>query len=610
MSDIAVVDKGSDVSIGQCQAYANTASHAAERAEQIENSMDEVLVNAQTATKLASSAATAAKTAADDANKAAVTIDTKADKVPGGYLSVEGITMILHGSVIIDCFGDSTTYGYNSVINGQVSEPAPAALQRVLRAYYNHTATITVNNKGVSGETTTERLTTFVADMAASIATIVFINYGLNDLVALTPAQFKANLTELVKIAQTAGKKVVLETSNFTLYNPANATNTGSGRMNINPLFAEITRIVAKEMNLMLVDNFKLTAGLLDGQTSDSYGLLADGVHPSQAMYSYKGTQMAKAVIPTPKIYGEQKLLGLSPYCIVQDVTQVGTYDEAATKIVTVASKFSFFFDVKCEGLDIYAALCLNQLLSPNVTIKVDGSLVNTISCVESSVPVGGHIMDHEILIVSNVSKGCHIIEIDGGSGAIECQYLRFKYTYESLIDEMLLSGTGSAPQGSGHKLLYPRLRMYSPTINEQISIFRDFPIPRTKPFEIIFDANLATFDGICLFTLPVKYANTTSVVAFLGVMLYLNTSGYPCFAEGSWGAFKQNTTIIATNYAGVKHNYRILYANNNFYLFIDGVQVGTAFTINSNCWGGFLGLHRNQQAGTIMEITNVSFSY
>ncbi|PHE66735.1 hypothetical protein COF77_31590, partial [Bacillus wiedmannii] len=96
--------------------------------------------------------------------------------------------MAAGNAVVIDCFGDSTYWGLlASVIGGgRADTPAPAMLQTILQSYYGNFA-ITVNNKGVSGNHTTNALRTFENDIKNSIAQIVYINYGLNDLTGANP---------------------------------------------------------------------------------------------------------------------------------------------------------------------------------------------------------------------------------------------------------------------------------------------------------------------------------------------------------------------------------------------------------------------------------------
>ncbi|PHE66734.1 SGNH/GDSL hydrolase family protein, partial [Bacillus wiedmannii] len=96
--------------------------------------------------------------------------------------------MAARNSVIIDCFGDSTYWGLlaSAIGGGRADIPAPTMLQTILQYYYGNFA-ITVNNKGVSGNHTTNALRTFENDIKNSIAQIVYINYGLNDLTGANP---------------------------------------------------------------------------------------------------------------------------------------------------------------------------------------------------------------------------------------------------------------------------------------------------------------------------------------------------------------------------------------------------------------------------------------
>src|SRR5699024_1408957 len=93
--------------------------------------------------------------------------------------------------------------------------------QRTVRDYYDNNA-LTVVNKGLSGDGTNNRITTWDSDMASSTADIIYMNYCINDAKgsnsSLNPKidgfEYRNNLIEMVRIARKHNKIIVMETPN------------------------------------------------------------------------------------------------------------------------------------------------------------------------------------------------------------------------------------------------------------------------------------------------------------------------------------------------------------------------------------------------------------
>ena len=131
-------------------------------------------------------------------------------------------------SITLAAYGDSTIFG--ATTNGtaagpqpgadgslvtQVAEPAPAALQRLLVAKFG--PVVTVQNHGISGTTCADWLNgtggvplPWKAEMNLSRADIVLICLGIND----NPTAFQDQYEEMVHVAESAGKRIVIQTPN------------------------------------------------------------------------------------------------------------------------------------------------------------------------------------------------------------------------------------------------------------------------------------------------------------------------------------------------------------------------------------------------------------
>ena len=185
--------------------------------------------------------------------------------------------------LLIEAYGDSTTLGI-SCINNECRENkgnAVAYLQDELRAKFGDA--VTVSNLGLGGTMATQLyagtdrspVVPWPDRMKLSRARIVMINYGINEVVQnQTPKQFYDVETALVKAALTNGKLPVLATSNPVL----------GGRFNVRvAMMARMTRRVAKEQNVPLIDQFEYVSALPDWQRG-----MSDGAHPNASLYKLK----------------------------------------------------------------------------------------------------------------------------------------------------------------------------------------------------------------------------------------------------------------------------------------------------------------------------------
>ncbi|TDN70085.1 SGNH/GDSL hydrolase family protein [Paraburkholderia sp. BL10I2N1] len=195
--------------------------------------------------------------------------------------------------VLIEAYGDSTTLGISCSGGhcGPLAQNAVSDLQDALQA--THGASVTVTNFGVGGTmayqlrdgTERGRGEPWKARLAASRAQIVTINYGINEVMHnQTPEQFYAAETELVTTARALGKLPVLETSN----------PMPDGRLNAKlAMMAAMTRRVAAEQRVPLVDQFSYISALPDWKT-----MMSDGAHPKPELYRLKANQDFDVIDP------------------------------------------------------------------------------------------------------------------------------------------------------------------------------------------------------------------------------------------------------------------------------------------------------------------------
>jgi lysophospholipase L1-like esterase len=166
----------------------------------------------------------------------------------------------------VSAYGDST----------QLAQGQPHAASR---------PGLSVANEGVSGTNTTMLLAgtdgkhaPWAQEMARIKSRTIVINHGINDR-AISVDQYKANLRELVTVAQKAGKIVMLETPN-----PAGEVETEMMRRNNFDVVAfearrQGMRDVAVHMGVYLCEQSRVP--------------LVDGIHPTPEGYAIKAGRLA-----------------------------------------------------------------------------------------------------------------------------------------------------------------------------------------------------------------------------------------------------------------------------------------------------------------------------
>ncbi len=204
-------------------------------------------------------------------------------------------------AVLIEAYGDSTTVGY-TVTNGVSeinSQNQIAVLQQLLTARFG--AAVTVSNQGVGSTEASQLLNgtdgvhlPWAQQMAQSKADIVTIEYGLNDaydyivpadgIEQESPQRFGEILSELVRIAQSAGKQVIL-------IEPTPSCHPV--RLDRLQYYVMQVDAVAQQMKVPLVSHYWPIASMPNWQS-----LLSDCTHPTTQLYAINAQATFDVIAP------------------------------------------------------------------------------------------------------------------------------------------------------------------------------------------------------------------------------------------------------------------------------------------------------------------------
>lgn len=186
---------------------------------------------------------------------------------------------------VVEYYGDSTVWGYASGSGRRVAKPAPAAFAEALA-----TAPVRyeVINQGVNGSTACQLLEgkdgvhpSWDAQMAASKARYVILNFGINDEWKYDVGTYESCLLALARQARRSGKQVVFETPNPT-------RDSGGNGLDV---YVNAMKAVALREQVPIVDQYAYLTAYLDGRSV--YAICPDGLHPTDAVYAMKGRYAA-----------------------------------------------------------------------------------------------------------------------------------------------------------------------------------------------------------------------------------------------------------------------------------------------------------------------------
>lgn len=201
--------------------------------------------------------------------------------------------------VSVAMFGDSTQLGYTSIQGTPITPPAAVA-QALLRQWTGNQG-ITVVSHGVSMTASGALLDgtdgsglAWPARVSASGAQIVVVNHGINDswLPVTTDDTYRANITAIVRGAQAAGVRIMLETPGPVIAG-GSASSAGYDIAD-HEAKVRVMREVAAATGAALCD---VNARILE-QNLDTLEMIRDGVHPSPELYTRIGGWVAQCLLP------------------------------------------------------------------------------------------------------------------------------------------------------------------------------------------------------------------------------------------------------------------------------------------------------------------------
>jgi len=190
----------------------------------------------------------------------------------------------------IVCLGDSVTgvYYHTGGIRAY-----PELLAEHLRHRWPDSP-VEVRNAGISGHTTLDGLNRLDSDVLRHQPHVVTIQFGLNDMTRVPPADFRQNLSTLVKRCREVNAEVVLCTPNGIL----DPRVRGGGGRAVDSLeqFAMLTRDVARELQVPLCDLLAGYQGVARQDPRRFRWLMSDQIHPNLEGHRLSAAELARVL--------------------------------------------------------------------------------------------------------------------------------------------------------------------------------------------------------------------------------------------------------------------------------------------------------------------------
>lgn len=208
--------------------------------------------------------------------------------------------MLARGEPIrIVCFGDSITGVYYHTGGKRAY---PEMLEIALKRIYPK-AKVQVVNAGISGHNTRHALARIDRDVLKHKPHLVTVMFGMNDLVGVPLAEFKANMEKIIARCREAKAGVMLCTQNAVLEN--------AGRPNKKlDEFTRAIRDIAREHKLAVADCNQTYLDVRDRDAREFRLLMSDEIHPNMDGHkllaeviarTISGKAISLADVPTPR---------------------------------------------------------------------------------------------------------------------------------------------------------------------------------------------------------------------------------------------------------------------------------------------------------------------
>lgn len=172
--------------------------------------------------------------------------------------------------VRVVCFGDSVTGIYYHT-GGRSAYPE--VIHEALTARYP-VSKLKVFNAGKSGHTTANGLGRIELDVLAHKPHLVTVMFGLNDVAKSSIELYRKHLIEIITKCRAAGAEVILCTPNAVAETPDRPVEKVAA-------FAEVARILAKDLSVPLADAHA-SLGALHSTRPETWRLsMSDEIHPN-----------------------------------------------------------------------------------------------------------------------------------------------------------------------------------------------------------------------------------------------------------------------------------------------------------------------------------------
>ena len=188
-------------------------------------------------------------------------------------------------TVKVVCLGDSVTGIYYHTGGRRAY---PEMLQLALRMTYPN-AEVTVVNAGISGNRTHDGLSRLQQDVLDHQPDLVTVMFGLNDLTVLPIADFRANLTEIIRRCRAAGAEVLLCTPNSII-------TTSSRPVPKLVEYCQAVKEVGAEQQTPVCDIYAAYEALHARDPLTWRLLLSDEIHPNMDGHKLNAETIGRAI--------------------------------------------------------------------------------------------------------------------------------------------------------------------------------------------------------------------------------------------------------------------------------------------------------------------------
>ena len=187
--------------------------------------------------------------------------------------------------VRVVCFGDSVTGVYYHTGSRRAYT---AMLGLALEAAVPGTRVRAIN-AGISGHTTADGLSRIDKDVLAHKPDIVTVMFGLNDMVRVSPADYRKNLVTIVGRCRKIGAEVVLATPNNVIDTPRRPTDRLVE-------YCDVVRSVGRDLDVPVCDCFRGYDAIRHHDRKDWRLLMSDQIHPNMDGHRRIARQLARAI--------------------------------------------------------------------------------------------------------------------------------------------------------------------------------------------------------------------------------------------------------------------------------------------------------------------------